>query len=231
MGILQSTLNQLKMKISYSSLYIVILLLVGCNSEEKKVQERFEARKMLSDIGIEFTIDEYHDRIQEGDYSAVELFLKAGMTPNADNRAGYYAIDYGHVSILKLLFKYGLDANDTGLVLNAVWEKNIEILELLKKEGADFNINHEIANFRGDITRNLPLTYALDKNRNFSGYGPRGGQYDSYDRKYYEIAEWLIDNGARLSGWQRDGTPLREIYFTDDLEGESPTLYRKLQFN
>ncbi len=219
------------MKTSHSFLFILLLLLAGCKSEERKAQERFEARKMLSDIGIEFTIDEYHDRIQEGDYTAVELFLKAGMTPNAGQRAGYYAVDYGHITILELLFKYGLDANDSGLVLNAIWEKNIEILELLKRRGADFNRNHEIVNFRGDVQRHLPITYALDKNRSFNRYGPRGGQYDSYDRKYYEIAEWLIDNGARLSGWQRGDTPLREIYLTDDLEEESPTLYRKLRFN
>jgi hypothetical protein len=186
---------------------------------------------MLSDIGIEFTIDEYHDRIQEGDYTAVELFLTAGMTPNAGNRAGYYAIDYGHISILDLLFKYGLDANDAGLVLNAIWEKNLEILELLKNKGADFNKNHEIVNYSGDVQRHLPLTYALDKNRSFNSYGPRGGQYDSYDRKYYEIAEWLIDNGARLRGWQRGETPLTDIYLTNDLEDEASSLYRKLKLN
>jgi hypothetical protein len=219
------------MKTTYSFLFLIIILLAGCKSEERKAEERFEARKMLSDIGVEFTIDEFHDRIEEGDYSAVELFLKAGMSPNAGNKAGYLAIDNGHITILKLLIKngYQLDPNGTGIVLSAIREMNIEILELLKNEGADFNINHEIELFRGEISRNLPLTYALDRNRNFSGYGPRGGQYDSYDRKYYEVAEWLIDNGARLKGWQRGDAPLTEIYLTEDLEDEAPSLYQKLK--
>lgn len=217
------------MKTKYAFIFILVLLLAGCKSEERKAEERFEARKMLSDIGIEFTIDEYHDRIQEGDYSAVELFLKAGMTPNAGNRAGYYAIDYDHTSILELMFKYGLDANASGLVITAIREKNIVILELLKRQGTDFNRNHEIVDYFGDMRRHLPLTYALDRNRNFNQYGPRGGQYDSYDRKYYEIAEWLIDNGARLSGWQRGDTPLTDIYLTNDLENEASSLYQKLK--
>ena len=183
---------------------------------------------MLSEIGIEYTVDEYHDRIRESDFSAVELFLKAGMAPNAEDRAGYLVIDEGNIPMLELLFKYGLEANETGLVLNAIWEKNIQILELLKDKGADFNRIHDLKNSIGETQSSLPLAYTLDKNRWIDKYGPSGSQYDSYDRKYYEIAEWLLDNGARLRGWQRGDTPLSDIYVTEDLEAEAPSLYKKL---
>lgn len=197
------------MKTSYLLFFITLFLLAGCKSEERKAHERFEARKMLSDIGIEYTKDEYIKRIEEGDYTAVELFLKAGMTVNVDKKAGDYAISNGHISILELLFDYGLDANDQGLVLEAIRENNIEILRLLKKKGADFNRIHELR--WGWARKRLPLEYALD-------------------RKNYEVAEWLVDNGASLRGWQRGGTPMSELYITDDLKEEAPSLYRKLRF-
>ena len=222
------------MKTTYSLLFILILLLAGCKSEERKAQERFEARKMLSDIGIEFTIDEYHSRIQEGDYSAVELFLKAGMTPNAGNEAGEDAIYYGHLNILELLFDYGLKPDDSGVVLTAIWVKNMDALELLKSKGADFNKLHDRSTYGGNTETRLPLAFALDYNRigrgaNATGYGTFGGQYSTYDRKYYEIAEFLVDNGATFSGWVFGDTPMRDVYVTNELEERAPRLYRKLR--
>lgn len=222
------------MKTSYSFLFIVLLLLAGCKSEEKKAQQRFEARKMLSDIGIEFTIDEYHDRIQEGDYSAVELFLRAGMTPNAGEEAGKDAIYYGHLNILELLFDYGLKPDDSGVVLTAVWVKNMDALELLRNKGADFNMLHTRRTYNGNTETRLPLAFALDYNRkgrgnSASGYGSFGGEYSTYDRRYYEIAEYLVENGATFSGWVFGETPMRDVYVTDELEERAPSLYRKLR--
>ncbi|MCH8558534.1 MAG: ankyrin repeat domain-containing protein [Balneolia bacterium] len=215
------------MKTSYSFLFIAILLFAGCKSEEKKAQERFEARKLLSDLNIEYSIDEYSKRIIEGDYTAVELFLKSGMAPNAGNEAGEDAIFYGHLNILELLFENGLNTDDTGVVLTAIWVKNMDALEFLRKKGADFNKIHQRTS-GNNIQDRLPLSYALDFNRIGDRYGSLGGQHSRYDTKYYEIAEFLVDNGATFRGWQRGDTPLQEIYVTDDLEERAPSLYRKL---
>ena len=221
------------MKTSYLFVFIVILLLAGCKSEEKKAQERFEARKMLSDIGVEFTIDEYHDRIKEGDYSAVELFLKAGMTPNADDEAAYKAIQYNRLDILKLLFEHGLDVDDINVVLGAIAELNFDAIEFLRIKGASFNKLYRVKTRTSGITEDLPIVYALDFNRTGDSYGR--GAWSSilsvYDKKYYEMAEYLFDHGATLSGWTRGDTPLYEIYVTDELKERAPSLYNKLQRN
>lgn len=216
------------MKKTLLFLLTIIILVVGCNTEERKSQERFEARKMLTDIGIEFSVDEYLNRIKEGDYSAVELFLKAGMTVNAGNEAGENAIFYGHLSILELLFDHGLKTDDVGVVLTAIWVKNLEALELLTKKGVDFNKIHQRTSL-GDIQDRLPLAYALDFNRAGDRYSSLRSRSSRYDTKYYEIAEYLVDNGAKFRGWLRGDKPLQDIYVTEELKERAPSLYRKLQ--
>ena len=69
---------------------LVLILLTVCSSIgcDLKGDPQYHARKKLAEIGILFTKQSFAQRIYEGDVLAVELFLDAGMSPNAEADAG-----------------------------------------------------------------------------------------------------------------------------------------------
>lgn len=65
------------------------------------------ARIMISELGIPYTVDEFVERARQSDVVAVELFLTAGMNPNAKDEGGVTALraakEAGHKNIMELL--------------------------------------------------------------------------------------------------------------------------------
>ena len=65
------------------------------------------AREKLSQLNVPYTIDEFVNRAKQSDVVAVNLFLTAGMNPNArdndDNTALIAAKKAGHEDIVQLL--------------------------------------------------------------------------------------------------------------------------------
>lgn len=100
--------------------------------------------------GIPYNADSFATYIAKEDEERCELFLKAGLMPNARNSDGVpmlcIAARNDSLDRVKWLIKQGADVNliasDRGYsaVMDAVWRKNYDITKYLIKKGADLNI-------------------------------------------------------------------------------------------
>jgi hypothetical protein len=108
------------------------------------------ARRQLAEMNIPFNERVFFERIKVGDVVIVELFIKAGLSPNFKDKEGYTALmraaQQGHSSIIRTLLKHGAGINITGgnfpaalsdltaLDIAEVWDQQ-EAAEILKKGG------------------------------------------------------------------------------------------------
>ncbi len=81
------------------------------NIEEIDLDSPEGAREGIDRLGIPFTVDSFVECARESDLVAVNLFLAAGMNPNAGNSEGVTALmaakEGGHENIVKTLKKAG----------------------------------------------------------------------------------------------------------------------------
>ena len=113
--------------------------------------------------GIKYSTLNYFGAIANGNFQLTEMFLKAGMSPDATFMkapALYMAIAHNQDDIVKLLLDNNVDPNKemagfTPLIL-AIRNKDAKIVETLIEYGADVN---------KDVAYTNPLTYAIKKNQ------------------------------------------------------------------
>ncbi|MEI8092750.1 MAG: ankyrin repeat domain-containing protein [Spirochaetales bacterium] len=113
----------------------------------KDFLERLEAKGQLLERGFEVTPSALFETVEKGDTTSVELFLKAGFTPDQTNKKGVsllgLAIRFSHLSVLRLLLQWGADINlrsrdrDNTPVMDAAAEGHLEMLQELIQKGAD----------------------------------------------------------------------------------------------
>ena len=109
-------------------------------------------KKTLADKGIEFSEENFSKEVEQGNIENVNLFLKAGMDPNAGRWRGarcpaiLSAFACGHDEIVKLLLEKGADINakeetdgTTPLMLLSSMAGKADVIRLLIEEGADVN--------------------------------------------------------------------------------------------
>jgi hypothetical protein len=112
-----------------------------------------EARFALLEQGIPVTIDALENCIHEGKTGAVELFLRAGFSPDTRDSAGVpllcLAARAGNRSIVSLLLKAGaqinlqaLDRESTALI-DCTAGKHKDIMADLLEAGADVNLKNK----------------------------------------------------------------------------------------
>lgn len=100
--------------------------------------------------GIPYNADSFATYIAKEDAPRCDLFIKAGLMPNARNSEGVpmlcIAARNDSLDRVKWLIKQGADVNliasDRGYsaIMDAVWRKNHDITKYLIKKGADLNI-------------------------------------------------------------------------------------------
>src|SRR5688572_28462428 len=92
------------------TLFILALLSAFANA-----QDQAAARAELARRGLAFTETAFIDSIIEGDTQAAQLYLKAGMSPQAKNAEGNYALWYAagnqRLEIVNRLIELGADVN------------------------------------------------------------------------------------------------------------------------
>jgi ankyrin repeat protein len=125
------------------SLVLLATLGIGCRVSSEQL-----ARRELQRKGIQFTEEAFVDRVRRGDLDAVNLFLAAGMNPNARDKNGatvlMNATIVNDIGIVEALLNKGADVNarrdngTTALHFAAILGSN-QSARLLLGKGADVN--------------------------------------------------------------------------------------------
>ena len=109
-----------------------------------------EAKAKILDMGFELTVTDLIKTVSEGEYIALEEFLKAGFSADSYDKNSVsllnIAIRKGHINIAEMLIKKGADVNvisgDRGNtpLMDAAAEADIKILTDLLEAGAELNL-------------------------------------------------------------------------------------------
>jgi uncharacterized protein len=74
-----------------------------------------QARARLAQLDIRYTADAFVQSVERGDAQAIDLFFKAGIDPNSEDRHGASALDWaaakGQLDLMKRLIKRGAAAD------------------------------------------------------------------------------------------------------------------------
>jgi hypothetical protein len=104
-------------------LLVVSILFASCSNEDVQNKEPLDPlhyRKEIAALNLEFSTEDYFRSIEKGDKLTVDLFLKAGMSPNQElNMANglmrsvplVTAIKQKHHEIIAMLLEAGADPN------------------------------------------------------------------------------------------------------------------------
>lgn len=115
---------------------------------EEEQQKGKAARGKLAQMGIPYQREVFIQRVKAGDRRAVDLFLAAGMSPNAQEKDDWIplavAASAGHVPIVHRLLAHGAALNaKTGRGLTplivATWTGHVPIVRELLARGAAVN--------------------------------------------------------------------------------------------
>jgi ankyrin repeat protein len=124
----------------FQTLFILALL-----STFASAQNRDAARAELQRRGLAFTETAFIDSIIEGDTQAARLYLNAGMSPQAKNAEGNYALWYaagkGRLEIVNQLIELGADVNSSGAknrtpLGGAILSSSLPVVKKLLDSGA-----------------------------------------------------------------------------------------------
>ncbi len=125
---------------------VVLLLLSAITACSQSPAEK--ALKELRQRHIDYSEESFIEYVEKGDKSFVDLFLTAGMSPDAKSKEGISALTIaargGHTEIVTLLLAKGVDVNakdkDGYTTLSiAATNARAEIVALLLAKGADVN--------------------------------------------------------------------------------------------
>ncbi|MGB8412676.1 MAG: ankyrin repeat domain-containing protein [Candidatus Binatus sp.] len=113
----------------------------ACQTHEQKARAKLEA------MGVAYSERGFLQKVQEGDNTAIQLFLAAGMQQNkpALQRALFLAVPHGKAGVARELIASGADVNANSghvfrtLLMNAITNGNTEVARELITSGADVN--------------------------------------------------------------------------------------------
>ena len=119
--------------------FFIVMLLISCQNEQQ------QALGKIQSTGSPFTVTEFNNYICSGNISMVELYLKAGINPNATDKDGLTPLDYAanadNPAIFKMLFRHGAKLNPASNrpVFRAVYAGKITNVKILDKHRANLN--------------------------------------------------------------------------------------------
>jgi ankyrin repeat protein len=175
-------------------------------------QNREAARAELQRRGLEFSESAFIDSIIEGDSAAALLYLEAGMSPQAKNPEGNYALWYaagrGRLEVVSRLLELGAEVNSIGPknrtpLGGAVLSDSVAVVKKLLDSGAKI----DAPGSAGGVTPLLTAVAISDPN------------YESRKGAEKEIALYLLERGANPNLADEKGTtPLLEATGICDIE-------------
>jgi len=116
---------------------------------QKHPKSQRKAREELAEIGIEYNEAAFLKCVEEGNTTAVNLFLAAGINPNVvedeyGKTALMFAAERGYTDIIQVLLANGADVNAKDgsgwtALMRAVESDNIKAVQALLANGAEVN--------------------------------------------------------------------------------------------
>ena len=161
--------------------FLLIGLITGCQRGPDA------ARRELSQLGIRWSQEVFLEAVEDSDQVVVELFLTAGMNPNAGSAYGWTPVMHGalagHTAVVRLLIGRGANVNARGeegftALSLAAGNGHTETVRLLIDAGADIRAK--------DNDGWTALMYASE----------RGNR---------ETVQTLLDRGAEVNVANNDG--------------------------
>ncbi len=184
---------------------------------------RDAARKDLERIPLEYSVPVFHEQVRQGKTAVVELFLKAGIDPNAADRQGYtalmFAAGWGRADIARLLLRAKADPNiergEHGTALNsAARNGSSDVLKILlerkpKPEVID-QAFIDAAQYAQLDAMNMLAPLVSDQRRQVSRAlvavsGFQSSGVESQEARALPVVRRLIDMGADVNA--SDGIP------------------------
>lgn len=163
-------------------LLALLIPLTGCEKSPE------DARRELGQMNVQYTQEAFVEAAKNGDTLAVELFLAAGMSPDARDEDGQtalrWAVAKGHTDIVQRLLDRGADINEDGgraLVLAAALGHTNIVKALLSK---DADVDAQIK--AGGLAGGTALMLAADMG-------------------YTDIVKVLLSQGASVNMKSRTG--------------------------
>lgn len=195
--------------VSKRNIIMVVLLLVVAITACSQSPALIELRQRH----IDYTEESFIKYVEKGDKSVVDLFLTAGMSPDAKSKEGISALTIaargGHTEIVTLLLAKGADVNAKDnegwtALMKAARLGNTDVVKILIDKGADVNAKDGDGNTaliiaamdaRAEIV-SLLLAKGADVNaRNNAGYT---GLTFAKKYAYAQIADILEKAGATI---------------------------------
>ena len=110
---------------------------------------RLEAKGHLVERGQEVSNTSFIEAVEKGDVGSSELFLRAGFSPDLNNKKGVsvlcLAVRASHFGVVRILLDHGADVNlrsrdrDNTPLMDAAAEGNLEMVKELLARGSDLS--------------------------------------------------------------------------------------------
>lgn len=121
--------------------------------ESQEPEKHNQAKKMLAQKGINYTLDDFMKSADSGNNLVVKLFIDSGINVNEKDDNGRTALMYasqktGHASTVQLLLDNGADVNEkdkdgvTALIA-ALFLQLTDTVQILIEKGADVNVKEK----------------------------------------------------------------------------------------
>lgn len=174
-----------------------------------------QARIQLRELSLEYTLSDFLASAEVGDLKAMQLFLAAGMDPNAmtdGQTALMVAAAKGHAKVVAALLEAGADVNKTGKIFTpvslAAAAGHLEVLRILLSKKIHAKAIDDAFVYAAGSRRREVLRVLLDKGADIKRAGPRamvfllqrgGGSVNREgegDAEVDAILRTLLDSGA-----------------------------------
>lgn len=117
--------------------------------EDQESENHNQAKKILEQKGIDYTLDAFMKSADSGNNPVVKLFIEAGMNVNEKDSNGRTALMYasqkmGHASTVQLLLDHGANVNEKDkdgvtALMSALFLQITDTMQILIEKGADIN--------------------------------------------------------------------------------------------
>jgi ankyrin repeat protein len=233
------TLMRLKVSLAIASMFVGFFGIGRIFLKEIFLSDSEKAKRTLQALHQEFSDSSFLKAVRIGDEKTADLFLAAGISPNAEDEKGNTALikasEAGFTDIVRALIKSGAklntkseDYNDTALTV-ASGEGHPDIVQLLLSAGADIELKgykdrtplaRACSNGQEEVVKVLLHTGAKLEPRDLVNDTPLISATDGgfHQHGYPGIVKLLISAGADVNPKGGFGTPLGNASEHGDVE-------------